>query len=351
MSKVVSCNCPTKHDVFTDTSDISLDTLAQLRNPEQKDPFTPLQKGFQKRSRAKMLTDVANGQLIDLESSLVKSYWQTYWCTRTVLQEGDKLTSRYCNQRWCLVCNRIRTAKLINGYIPSIDKLKDPQFVTLTRQTVDAVDLAPTIQEMQGNFVKVKDRLRKQGIKLKGIRKIEVKYNELTDKYHPHYHLIVEGKQDAQTLVCEWVSSYPNDVCNIQAQDVRKADKNAPLELFKYFTKMLTDSGHFYPKQMDLVFQVMKGKRTFQPFGGIKKQSEDIELDEQTNIDWLPPLNEIWVFEDAEQYSDWYNAQGEPLTHVKMSEQTMNLRNNITNGAITDRQTESQENCPRYVPT
>ena len=351
MAKVVSCNCPTKKDVFTDTSDISLDTLAQLRNPEQTDTFTPLQKGFQKRSRAKMLTDSMNFQLIDLESKLLKSYWQTYWCTRAVLQDGDKLTSRYCNQRWCLVCNRIRTAKLINGYIPSIDKLEDAQFITLTRQTVDAVDLADTIQEMQANFVKVKDRLRKQGIKLVGIRKIEIKYNELSGKYHPHYHLIVDGLQNAQSLVCEWVSCYSEDVCNIKAQDVRKADKNAPIELFKYFTKMLTDSGRFYPEQMDVIFQVMKGKRTFQPFGGIKKQSEDIELDEQTNIDWLPPQTEIWVFEDANEFSDWYNAQGEPLSQVKMSEQTMQLRNNILQDNDDNRQVESKTNSPRYVPT
>jgi hypothetical protein len=351
MSKVVSCNCPTKPDVFTDTSDVFLDTLAQLRNPEQIDSFTPLQKGFQKRSRAKMLTDSMNFQLIDLESKLLKSYWQTYWCTRAVLQEGDKLKSRYCNQRWCLVCNRIRTAKLINGYIPSIDKLEDAQFVTLTRQTVDAVDLADTIQEMQANFVKVKDRLRKQGIKLVGIRKIEIKYNELSGKYHPHYHLIVDGLQNAQSLVCEWVSCYSEDVCNIKAQDVRKADKKAPIELFKYFTKMLTDSGRFYPEQMDVIFQVMKGKRTFQPFGGIKKQSEDIELDEQTNIDWLPPQTEIWVFEDANEFSDWYNAQGEPLSQVKMSEQTMQLRNNILEDNDDNRQTESKTNSPRYVPT
>jgi hypothetical protein len=349
MPKVTSCNCPTKPQVFEDCTDISLDTLAQLRKPEQNDTFTPLQIGVQKRSRSKMLTDAYTYRLIDEESKLVKSYWQTWWCSRTVLQEGDKLKSRYCNQRWCLVCNRIRTAKLINGYLPSINKLNEPQFVTLTRQTVKAEHLYDTIQEMQANFVKVKDRLRKQGIKLIGIRKLEVKYNEKADTYHPHLHCIMEGKLASQIFVSEWVSCYSEDVCNIKGQDVRKADKNAPIELFKYFTKLLTDSGQFYPKQMDFIFQTVKGKRTFQPFGGIKKQSEDIEIDQATDIDWLPPQNEIWVFEDADEYSDWYNAQGEPLSHVKMSEETMQLRTKLKGDET--RQTESQKNCPRYVPT
>jgi len=159
----------------------------------------------------------------------------------------------------------------------------------------------------------------------------------------------MEGKLTSQMFVSEWVSCYSEDVCNIKGQDVRKADKNAPIELFKYFTKLLTDSGQFHPKQMDFIFQTVKGKRTFQPFGGIKKQSEDIETEQATDIDWLPPQNEIWVFEDADEYSDWYNAQGEPLSHVKMSEETMQLRTKLKGDET--RQTESQTNCPRYVPT
>lgn len=351
MPKVVSCNCPTKPQVFDDFADISLDTLAQLRNPEQNGAFTPLQISLQKRARAKMLTDTYTYRLIDQNTRLNKSYWQTWWCTRTVLQDGNKLKSRYCNQRWCLVCNRIRTAKLINGYMPSIDELKDPHFVTLTRQTVKAEQLYDTIQEMQANFVKVKDRLRKKGYKAIGIRKLEVKVNvnECDDTYHPHFHCIIEGADISRLFVSEWVSSYDKDVCNIKAQDVRKADKNAPIELFKYFTKLMTDSGQFFPQQMDFIFQTVKGMRTFQPFGGIKKVSEDIETEQGMDIDWLPPQIGIWVFDDADEFSDWYNAEGEPLSSVRMDERTMQLRTNLKGNDAT-RQAEGDEDCPRYVP-
>ena len=58
------------------------------------------QLNYQKRARAKAFTNSYLFDLIDLKSPLVKSYWNTYHCSRTILQEGKKLTSKYCNNRW-----------------------------------------------------------------------------------------------------------------------------------------------------------------------------------------------------------------------------------------------------------
>ena len=91
---------------------VLLDTLAQLRTETPSKPPVTLVK----RAKAKFLTNGLSFPLIDLNSPLKKSYWLTWHCTSVLLQEGQKITSRYCNNRWCIVCNRIRTAKLINGY-------------------------------------------------------------------------------------------------------------------------------------------------------------------------------------------------------------------------------------------
>ena len=126
--------------------------------------------------------------LIDLKSSLNKSYWQTFHCSKVILQEGKKITSRYCNQRWCLTCNRIRTAKMINGYSEPLSKFKEPQFVTLTIKNVKGVNLKASIELMNDSLKDIRKNLKKTyGKTLKGLRKYECTYNKKSNEFHPHF--------------------------------------------------------------------------------------------------------------------------------------------------------------------
>ena len=363
MPKVTSCNCPTKPQVFTDTDTFKLDTLAQLRKTEDFNlPYPLVSKGYTanqetlgKRSSSKCLSDTFTFKLIALDGKKTKSYWQSYWCTRIVIQKGSKLETRYCNQRWCLVCNRIRAAKLMGGYCSAIDQMVDPQFVTLTRPNVKAKRLRLTIEDMQVKFVRCKDVVNYQckeiGLKLVGIRKVECTYNAERNDYHPHLHCIVDGKEQADLLIGQWLKQHPK--AKPHAQDVRPCDD--PIELFKYFTKMVSKDGHFYAKQMDIVFGAMYRKRVFQPFGGIKKQSEDVEVKEQTECDWKLPQETKWTYQTAGKFSDWYNEYGEPLTNIEIPQKTLDYIERVTNPTLSDepqqRQTESEANSARYVPT
>lgn len=305
-----------------------LDTLAQLRKVNDSAAFSANQICLQKRSRRKAITDAITFRLVDIDSPLNKSYWQTYHCTRTILQDGNQIKSRYCNQRWCLVCNSIRTGKMINGYLPAIEDMVNPYFVTLTVKNVNAYDLKHTIETMQRDFRRSMDKLKKQGITLKGIRKVEVTFNEETCEYHPHFHCIVDGCKPSFALVSDWLKRHPEQ-SSYKGQDIRFADRNTTTELFKYFTKLLTKNGQFLAPQMDIAFRAMKGKRVFQPFGGIKRQPEDIELNESTLIDWKPEAVEIWQRQDAGKFSDWFNANGEALSEVELSEETLSLIDKI----------------------
>jgi hypothetical protein len=325
MPKIHPTNQSTKPSIY-------LDTLSQLRkvNPQPllSKGYTPNQISLQKRSGRKALTNAIVSKLLDLKSPLHKSYKFTYKCNSAIFQEGEKLKTLYCNQRFCLVCNSIRTGKLINGYASEIQALDNPYFVTLTIKNVKAYNLKAAIEAMQKEFVRVKDKLRKRGIKLVGLRKVEVTYNEITNEYHPHFHCIIEGCQASFALVSEWIKRHPEHT-SYKGQDIRFADKDTSTELFKYFTKMLTPSGHFLAPKMDIVFRAMKGKRVFQPFGGIKKQSEEVETNETTVIDWKPERNENWVYDMAGQYSDWYNANGESLTEGTLTDKQVHLLNKI----------------------
>ena len=92
---------------------------------------------LRKRAAAKYFTNIYLNELINLHSPLHKSYVNTNFCSNTLFQDGQKITSTYCKNRWCTVCNRNRTAHLINTYLPQVEKLNDKWFVTLSFQNVD----------------------------------------------------------------------------------------------------------------------------------------------------------------------------------------------------------------------
>jgi len=285
-----------------------LDTLAQ---PGTNPPANPVNI-LKKRAVAKHQTIEIILPLIDLNSSLNKAYWSTFHCCNVLLQDGKKITGKYCNNRWCIVCNRIRTAKLINGYLPRISQdLADPFFVTLTIPNVPGPDLRRSINEMTRTIIKINHLFRhRRNFRLKGIRKIECTFNFRSKEFHPHLHLLVDGIEVAKELVKEWMNHYPD--ADKRGQDLRPADQNSLIELFKYSTKITAESKN-NPEALDTIFKALYKKRVFQPIG-LKKLSvsEDIEGIQAQEIEDLKSAVDVWVWEH--EVKDWLNSSGEFLT-------------------------------------
>lgn len=310
-----------------------LDTLAQLSTQGCKclksNHLTPQDKdqlNLQKRARAKAFTESYLFDLIDLNSPLQKSYWNTYHCSKTILQEGKKLTSKYCNNRWCLICNRIRTAKMINGYTPEIENFKDAQFVTLTIPNVKAKDLKSSIELMNKALLDIRKNLKKTyGLKLKALRKYESTYNKQRDDYHPHFHLILDGIETSKALVELWLNRFKES--DRKAQDISKADDTSLIELCKYFTKVIAKDNDYNPKALDIMFRAVKGKRTFQPIGIKKTVSEDVDEIQAQEIEFKEPQTEIWGYES--DTFDWVSAQGELLSEYTPTKKDLNVINKI----------------------
>jgi flagellar basal body-associated protein FliL len=241
-----------------------------------------------KRAKARYFTRSVVEGLAELDSPLKYGYTTTMYCSGELTQVGDKITTKYCNHRWCMVCNRIRVAKCINGYLPELEKMAEPYFITLTVPNVPSNILAETINSMVKNWQLLYKRYKKAKIELKGIRKLECTYNAEEDTYHPHFHFTVEGKGLAEMIVRDWLNLYPNAVR--KAQDFKPAIRGKLVELFKYFTKIVTQTteeklrvripgkinGTIYYSALDQIFRAMVDHRVFQPFG-IKKISEKIE--------------------------------------------------------------------------
>lgn len=333
-------------EVKTGVSGASLDKLAGLRTEAKNSTQEPGESGhgsetldaLRKRARAKFYSSNLAVGLANLNSPLQKSYWGTFHCSEVLEQIGKKITTRYCGQRWCTVCSRIRTGKLINGYHGPLSLLPEKMFVTLTLPNVPGAELRATILEMIATSKIIQDTLRqrhtrgKQAWQLVGLRKLECTYNWRSREFHPHFHFIVSGEAAAEALRAEWLARVPT--ATIKAQDIRLAREGSEKELFKYFSKLVTNVDGVrltLLEPLDVIFQAMKGLRVFQPIGGLKHVSEDI-LDVQSveveGIESAPYHAYIKWY-----WSDWFYLEtGEALTYNVPSEQMENLvKNTIPN--------------------
>lgn len=308
----------------------SVHTLAQLGPIQQQRGFQPMslpadepqKKGIPyltKKAKGKYFTQELARHLSQLDSPLNKGYRRSLFdCCSVLSQTGTKLTGKYCNSRWCNTCNRIRTARLINGYEKPLSELTDPYLTTLTVPNVTGRELRHTIEGMTRTYANIVKQARKGGNGPRGVRKLECTYNVIDDTYHPHFHAIVDGQANASRIIDEWMKRHPS--ASMKGQDMRPADAASSKELFKYVSKIVTktagDGTAIIVPALDTIFQAMHGKRTFQPFGGIRMVSEDIE-DVQADEYQIDPYDAVqWVWCN----SDWVSEEGKGLTGYRPSE-------------------------------
>lgn len=260
-------------------------------------------------------------------SKLIKSYKNSSYCAETMATDDKgKIITTYCKNRWCLVCNRIKTARLINNYLPQLQELYNPVFVTLTLPTVPIEELADRIKEMEKNWRQMykmtdKAKYKKTYQPLRGIRKAEctIRPNGL---YHYHFHLIVENWAVGEWIIAQWLKRFPQ--ASPKAQDIRLADEFSHRELFKYAFKSEVKANDMEnAKRYDAVFNVLRGKRTIQAFGGIRAIEEDFE-DEDLNADILLDDYANRIFKWVE--SDWYDkSTGEALIGLPIPKKVQNM--------------------------
>lgn len=310
-----------------------LDTLAQLATGPKIEAL-PLPNPLEKRARRKLITSLFLDELVKLESPLNKSYSNSCGCASLLSQKDQKITTKYCNARWCLVCNSIRTAKLINAYKQPLEEMGEKQFVTLTIKNMDSERLPEAVEVMYKSITRIRKNLKKTyEMDLTGIRKFECTYNPSTDEYHPHYHMILKGNKDfGEKIISMWLDQFPS--ASRAAQDVRKADEDSIMETFKYFTKLLPskkDKGQtirISPKALDTIFQSMKGRRVFQSFGITKTVTEEIDDVEAREFENLEHEVAEWIWSS----NDWFNTDtGECLTGYQPSEKVLHLKNKFAN--------------------
>jgi hypothetical protein len=266
------------------------------------------------------------------------AYASTARCAAELVQDGVRVQGKYCRQRWCLVCNRIRTAKLIAAYLPEMATWPDAHFVTLTIPNVQGPQLHATIRGMQEAVRRIFRAMRRtDGLDTRALRKLETTYNPRRRDFHPHLHLVMSNGPAADALVRRWLAEFP--AADAKAQDVRRCGPGAMKELFKYFTKLVIrglDGERTAPPPLalDTMFKAVKGLRTFQPMGFVSRVTldatdETLELDAGTVSPISPDsrgrIRWQWIGDDWIDY-----GSGELLSGFTPTDSMRELVNRIT---------------------
>lgn len=261
------------------------------------------------------------------KSELFKSYKNSTYCAENLLtNEVGKIHTTYCKNRWCLTCNRIKTARLINAYLPQLEQLFQPVFVTVTLPTVPGEELPKRIIEMEKTWrllykKTVQAKYKSTNNPFKGIRKAECTIRP-NGMYHYHFHLILNDWAQGEWLISQWLKCFPE--ADRKAQDIRFANEFAFRELFKYaFKAEVKSNNKTNAKRYDLVFSALRGKRTYQAFGGIRAIEEDFKEEDLTNAIVLEgKYNKIFKW----CVDDWYEkGSGEALVGLGIPEKVKQM--------------------------
>jgi hypothetical protein len=265
-------------------------------------------------------------------------------CCNVVQQEDGELRCTYCKRRWCVVCQRIRMGRKVNEYLPILEGWREEGdevcIVSLTKPNVSGDVLREEVGDMIHQFGLCARQIRHtRGLEFKAVRCIECTHNSESGDFHPHFHVAVKGRAQAEALKEEWLKRHDNAVED--AQDVTEWDGTAGglLELVKYVTKLFVPKGGekpdggvqkepMDPEALDRIFRALRRRHLFRPFGFDKEEErertqaeveqaeevEDFDEDElEANVPAFkePDRDRVWEW-DGE---DWWDMEtGERLT-------------------------------------
>lgn len=310
---------------------------------------------LRRRIKKKGLTELTAARLTALgrdRTPLQNAYERTIRCATTQQVQDGKATSTYCKNRWCNVCNDIRTAKHTTQYADTLRRWEQPTFLTLTIPNVEGKALHGAVREMQKTIRRIADRTRKRdGLTFTALRKLEVSYNATKNTYHPHFHFIVNNARIARLFKTRWLEAYPS--AYRVAQDIRPATDVR--ELLKYETKQITKTKRGVRPvpawAQDTIYRALRRLRTLQPMG-FKGAPQEI-TDEDGTIEvpttekpWTPRYFN-WTGDTIQNYVE--RETGEPLLDYEPSAGHLALLDAIRTAPADPPQTdERQTPQPRH---
>ena len=279
----------------------SLDTNAQVVHRGGEKSVQDLKKQLLRiKTRDAILSPLIDYAKI-VDSKNLPEYWTAYNCSKELIQSDNvylKSTHR-CGSRLCSVCNNIRTAKMMDKFLPLIDDQEKWGFLVLTRRNrdlryADSEKLRNVIKSMYSVLNRIRQRAKRKFPNVDCIISLEIEPEQYKRQkrdgkvyfgyYNPHFNIF--GSQEVLLFIRdEWLKEID---CLQENQryspcfDIKKT----LLELLKYSTKGLVNfkSGSYINvKGIDTIMSAIKNTRRIITWG--RFFGKNIELIESKNID------------------------------------------------------------------
>jgi hypothetical protein len=211
---------------------------------------------MERRAKRKLLSKTLAMLLIPMAIKDHNWKWEsrfskTLKCQDELKTAGGRSYSQYCKQRCCLICLANRKGEKINLYLPVVEEMSDPHFLTITAKSVGKDGLKLRVQDIARAIRTLIARYKKRtqrgkGVQLYGIWCLESNFNPLRLTYNPHIHMILPTEYAAETFLNDWMQYWKDRKVSVdrKGQHYRRLNKDRQrdlIEIVKYGSKIFTE--------------------------------------------------------------------------------------------------------------
>lgn len=187
------------------------------------------------------------------------------WLMRTLHDPPQyRIRANCCHDRFCKPCASSRSRLISNNLAGKISSRKH-RLITLTLRSTDET-LVDLIRLLYKSFSKLRrSRLWQDRID-GGCCFLEVKYNATLERWHPHLHIIAEGRWLDQRLLSRLWKSITRTSWVVDVRLIRDA-KEAVAYVTKYASKPLSNSFVYNQDRLQEAVVALSGTRLCMTFG------------------------------------------------------------------------------------
>lgn len=178
-----------------------------------------------------------------------------------------KLCANACHDRFCLPCANERS-RIVAHNVHAYLKGATTRFVTLTLRSTDE-PLKELLEHLYTSFKALRKLPLWRKTQTGGVAFLEVKWNEKTTRWHPHFHVLTHGKFLDQAKLCTaWKAITKTSwVCDVRAV---KEENHAIAYCTKYASKPFDTAVTSHDDRLDECLQALEGRRMILTFGNWK---------------------------------------------------------------------------------
>lgn len=175
-----------------------------------------------------------------------------------------KVIANHCMDRFCVTCGGLRGWKVRTALAERM-KGKTLRLITLTLSGKGA-SLADLLDKLYRNFKALRQTELWENSVDGGCAFLEVKWNPKANRWHPHLHLITEGRFVPQDQLSNLWHALTKDSFIVDVRRIKNSENTAGY-VTKYVTKPLNTSIKRIPLRLDEAIVAMKARRFVFCFG------------------------------------------------------------------------------------